>query len=134
MGDETMRNTVSREHFELAVEDCELCLLNLSGAGTLVNGKGILDRVRVESRDVISVRTSMHDDTPILSFSLTVAGHQMESPEDVASTTEYTDAGPWPSCPDESQLNSTMPSIPTEATRHAIRVNMVVQRPKATLL
>lgn len=68
--DEALRNTVSREHFELSVEDCGLWLKNLSGAGTLVNGQRILEQAWVQPGDVIGIGAAPQHEVPSLSFRL----------------------------------------------------------------
>eukprot|EP00929_Paragymnodinium_shiwhaense_P065071 TRINITY_DN32663_c0_g1_i1.p1 TRINITY_DN32663_c0_g1~~TRINITY_DN32663_c0_g1_i1.p1 ORF type:complete len:555 (-),score=96.94 TRINITY_DN32663_c0_g1_i1:676-2271(-) len=69
--DEGMRNAVSREHFEVILGDEGLLTLrNLSGAGTLVNGKRIHDYVRVEPGDFIGVGAAPNEPTPAAVFQL----------------------------------------------------------------
>jgi len=65
---------VSREHFEIVLEDGGLLLVNLSSAGTLVNNKGIHDSVRVLSGDRIGIGCDPQGGgAPTLCFGLTAA-------------------------------------------------------------
>jgi len=89
--DEATRISVSREHFEIVVEEDNLVLVNLSSAGTFVNNKRILDRVPVLAGDRLSVGTSHDGGGPAISFCLAVAcGRQdvsaMHSNEEAAAT------------------------------------------------
>jgi len=77
--DQAMRNTVSREHFQIEFDELDLCLLNFSSTGTIVNRKLIHDRVRVQDGDVISIGWSSHDPTPMVHFRLTVAASEHNS-------------------------------------------------------
>mmetsp|Transcript_59931 Transcript_59931/g.118868 ORF Transcript_59931/g.118868 Transcript_59931/m.118868 type:complete len:652 (-) Transcript_59931:79-2034(-) len=76
--DESTRISVSREHFEILVEEDNLVLVNLSAAGTCVNNKRILDRVPVLAGDRISVGTSRDGGGPAIMFCLAVACNRQD--------------------------------------------------------
>jgi hypothetical protein len=81
--EEGPRHAVSREHFELLFVEGVLTLVNRSSSGTFVNGKGISDRVRVQSGDRISIKGSPAPESiTIVCFGLTVAGEPPEENEE----------------------------------------------------
>jgi hypothetical protein len=61
--DEGMQNTVSREHFEIILADDEdaMRLRSFSKAGTYVNRKRVVEYVRVEPGDRISIGAPPHE-------------------------------------------------------------------------
>merc|ERR1712113_642270 len=58
-----MQNTVSREHFEIIIADDEdaMRLRSFSKAGTFVNRKRVVEYVRVEPGDRISIGAPPHE-------------------------------------------------------------------------
>lgn len=62
------RNKISREHFEITLAGVEARLVNISGAGTLVNGSCIRESVGLKPGDVVAFPMSPDDTTPIASF------------------------------------------------------------------
>lgn len=116
--DEVTRISVSREHFEIVMEEDDLVLVNLSAAGTFVNNKRILDRVPVMAGDRVSVGTSHDGGGPAISFCLAVVCDRqdvvaMHSKEEV----EYTAVARAPSgmmqdeVPDTHVQEEDSPSI-----------------------
>ena len=53
--DETLRNAVSRQHFEISSKGEKLMLTNLSLAGTLVNGHMVQQQHKVQHGDVVAI-------------------------------------------------------------------------------
>jgi len=73
---EALRNTISREHFQVRMEGCSICTLkNLSSGGTLVNGALIRGECPLYPGDVIAIGTdppaaSPTEARPVLRFRL----------------------------------------------------------------
>jgi hypothetical protein len=68
--DTALQNVISREHFEVTVEDHGLLLRNLSASGTWVNGAHTKDAAWLKAGDVVGVGSTPDDPTPVLSFRL----------------------------------------------------------------
>jgi len=76
--DETLRNTVSREQFEVTVEEFGPQLNNLSNGGTFVNGERVHGQARLSSGDKVGVGVLAHDERPSLTFRFMSAADQAE--------------------------------------------------------
>lgn len=108
--DDGARSLVSRDHFEVAVgDDGRLWLVNLSAAGTMLNGVRALERCRLRSGDLISIGTAGPEGRmeAVVEFVLEAAadGEDDDVEEDLS----------WGE--DEADLSvlSTMPPVPSEA-------------------
>jgi len=79
--DEKERTKVSREHFEIIADDSghpeQVFLVNLSNAGTLLNGTRTFQKVRLQSGDIVAVPSSASAESrepePVASFVVNIA-------------------------------------------------------------
>ena len=66
--DETLRNAISRQHFEVSAGE-RLLLKNLSLAGTLVNGHMVQQQHKLQNGDIIAIPLhGVHEAPPIVQF------------------------------------------------------------------
>merc|ERR1712232_540493 len=68
--DTTIQNAISREHFEVTMEERGILLKNLSSAGTWVNGRPTQDSVLLNAGAIIGLGSTPDDKTPVLGFQL----------------------------------------------------------------
>lgn len=68
--DPTLQNTISREHFEVSMEERGLLLKNLSSSGTWVNGKHTQENAWLREGAVIGLGITPDDPAPVLGFRL----------------------------------------------------------------
>ena len=83
--DETLRNAISREHFDVCPTADGVVLINRSIAGTLHNGVLVQQQTRVNSGDVLAI--PLHNqprEPPIVQFRLECAAHPDPDFEDGA--------------------------------------------------
>lgn len=66
--DEQHRNKISREHFEIIEVGSETHLRNISGTGTLVNGRRIRETAVLNTNDIVTLPSGLNDDTCVVSF------------------------------------------------------------------
>eukprot|EP00435_Cladocopium_sp_Y103_P069048 s265_g32.t1 len=80
--DETLRNAVSRQHFEIASKGGKLMLTNLSLAGTLLNGHMVQQHHKVQHGDVVAIplHGRVHEAPPIVQFRVECKGASIEAP------------------------------------------------------
>ena len=62
--DESLRNAISREHFEICPAENGIVLVNRSTAGTLLNGKFVLEQYRVQNGDVVAIPRHLQPEAP----------------------------------------------------------------------
>ena len=68
--DENLRSAISRQHFEVTQKDKVITLVNMSLAGTLINGHMVQRQHKVQHGDVIAIplHGRVHEAPPIVQF------------------------------------------------------------------
>eukprot|EP00930_Biecheleria_cincta_P059678 TRINITY_DN45394_c0_g1_i1.p1 TRINITY_DN45394_c0_g1~~TRINITY_DN45394_c0_g1_i1.p1 ORF type:complete len:450 (+),score=69.06 TRINITY_DN45394_c0_g1_i1:30-1352(+) len=86
--DEALQVAVSREHFQVHPSACGAVLVNLSGAGTLVNGTLVQKQSAIQSGDEVAVPHPRPGRPPIVRFH--VAQVKADGPEQLAASDSFT--------------------------------------------
>jgi len=90
--DETLRNAVSRQHFEISSKGEKLMLTNLSLAGTLVNGHMVQQQHKVQHGDVVAIplHGRVHEAPPIVQFRVECKGVSIAAPRCCEASVPHT--------------------------------------------
>lgn len=90
--DEALRNAVSREHFQVHPSACGALLVNLSSAGTLLNGTLVQQQSVIQSGDEVAVPHPRPGRSPIVRFHVVRVG--ADAPEQPATLTSSAAVNP----------------------------------------